>query len=367
MKQIFQTWVVVMGIALTIGCSRKAYEESITEEPLFAVKGKINGQSFQLASGQNGQLITSSNQTDEFGYPEYISMFSPGGCTDCGPAFTFMLRDDYRVTDNNDASSILAATAIPFMYKLPDNSGLTYLLQAENSSYFFCEWMSGQNPLGNGSQIIQTYAQSGMQEVSLRLYHWGELQFIVTTTLDAGSAYAVATPFTMEVMEGHHWELHPSALLPDGLQSVNWEINGNSFAPDHIEITPSEGQVLRMNYYNSLSNQSGYYQIAIMEDEIPVLHTPLPSLNIFLKGVHEQRELFVLKYIDENGRKFSSVSNANLHRVVSMTDLGQSEDAIQGGSSELRLLQFDADLFAEDDTSVKLELRDFQVTTGFRP
>ena len=122
-----------------------------------------------------------------------------------------------------------------------------------------------------------------------------------------------------------------------------------------------------MNYYNSLSNQSGYYQIEILEDEISEMHTSLPSLNIFLKGDHEQRELFVLKYIDENGRKFSSVSNANIHRAVSMTDLGQSEDAIQGGSSVLRLLQFDADLFAEDDTTVKLELRDFQVTTGFRP
>ena len=364
MKQIVQSWIVLFGIVISIGCSRKAYEESVTEEPLFTVTGKINGQMIQLASGQNGQLITSTKRIDPFGHPEYISQFSPSDCIDCGPSFTFILRDDYRLSDNNDSSSILLATEIPFMHQVPENSGLTYWFGADNPSHFFSEWMLGQNPLGNGNSIVHIFEEAGLQEVSLRLYHGGEIQFIITSTVDVGGPYSVAAPFIIEVIGANQWRLHPPATLPEGLHPTHWEINGNHYEIGEIEISPHEGQVLRMNYLNQISNQSGFYEMRIMEDKLSELP---PSLNIYFKGAHEQRELFLLEYIDATGRKYNSVCSANVHRQVSMTHLGQSSDAIQGGVSELRLLRFDADLVAEDDSTLQLELRDFEVTTGFHP
>ena len=365
MRQTIYPLILLISIAFMLGCTRKAYEENISEEPLFKVTGKINGTSFQIASGQNGQLITSVKRIDPFGYPEYISQFSPVDCIDCGPAFTFLLRDDYRLSDNNDSSSILLATEIPFMHQVPENSGLTYWFGADNPSDFFSEWMSGQNPLGNGNSIVHIFEEAGLQEVSLRLYHWGEIQFIITSTVDVGSPYSVAAPFIIEVIGANQWRLHPPATLPEGLQLTHWEINGNHHnETNEIEISPHEGQLLRMNYHNQISNQSGYYEIRIMDNDFSELP---PFLNIYFKGAQEQRELFLLEYIDETGRKYNSVCSANVHRQVSMTHLGQSSDAIQGGVSELRLLRFDADLIAEDDSTLQLELRDFEVTTGFHP
>lgn len=364
MKKTIYNLFVLIAIACCSGCTRKSYEESVTDEPLFKINGKINGQTIQIASGQNGQQITSSKKTDEFGYPQYISQFAPSDCSDCGPSFTFILRDDYRVVDNNDSSSILSASQIPFMYNPPENNGLTYLLQADNLESYFCEWISDENPIGNGNNIIYTCAESGFQEVSMRLHRKGEIQYIVTATVDAGSPYSISAPFKIEMSNGGQWRLKPSATLPDYLLSTQWEINGNQLAPHDIDVMPNEGQVIRMNYHSSISNQSGYYQIEILEDNFSTLP---PKLNVFFKGEHEQRELFILEYIDNNGRKYNSINNVNIHRSATLTHLGQSADAIQGGPSELRMLRFDADLYAEDDTTVKLELRDFQVTTGFRP
>ena len=364
MRQIIQPWLILLGIALAMSCSRKAYEENVTEEPLFTVKGKINGEAFQMASGQNGHIITASNITDPFGYPQYISNISPNQCTDCGPAFTFILRDDFRLSENNDSTPILSASEMPFMHKLPDNTGLNYALQVVNSSSLFCEWYSGQNPIGNGSAISHTFNEDGLHEISLRLHSSGETRFIISSMVDAGSPYNVAAPFTIEALGNNQWRLRPAASLPEGLVSTQWEINGESFAPGEIDVMPYEGQSLRMNYHNTISKKSGYYEVSLMEEESFILP---PSIHIYSQGTEEQRELFVVKYTDANGRKFTSIHSANLHRAVSLTNLGQSPDAIQGSLTELRMLEFDADLVAEDDSTVHLELRDFEVRTGFHP
>lgn len=358
MKRNIVVISICLGLISLVGCTRKDYAENITEAPIFKAGGKINGQTFEIAAGQNGCTITSTKITDPFGYPQFISSLSPGNCNNCGPSLTFILRDDYRMEENNDSSSILAATQIPFMHRQPDNSGLNYLLQAENTSFYFCEWVLGQKPIGNGGTISQTFDQSGLQEISLRLHNGGELSYVITSTVDVGGTNIVAQPFVIEVMSDNHWKLRPASNLHDGLVAIEWLINGEAMAPNEIIVASEENAVFRLNYHNSISNQNGYYQIEVLENENYALP---PTLNIYFKGEHEQREMFAVKYIDAAGRKYNSINALNIHRVLYQSDLGTSSD------QELRLLRFDADLLAEDDTTVRLELRDFEVRTGFQP
>jgi hypothetical protein len=344
-------------------CKKKSYEESQSDTPVYSVRGLINGIPVEMIAGQNNQVFSAVNQTDHFGYLEYTASFVNSICDSCDPSISITLNEDFRVGDSIDYTGpVLEAGTLPFQLNTPEAMGLAYRFFAENAEGFRCEWSIENMSPENVNTVNHNFASPGINTVSLYLHRNDEIEYMISTSIQAGSDYSIAVPFEIEWHDEEEWKVSYPDQIPEGLVIQDWVLDGNSSYGTEMTFTPEQGRSIQLNYYNTITKSSGFYKVDILDNFCPILPAKLSS---YFKGLESKIQSVRIEYRDAHGNLFHSTHLGNANHLLTMERMGTTVYGTASLPAQKIKMFLNADLISALDTTLKLELRQFEIQAAF--
>lgn len=311
MKRI--TFVIFLALAAG-SCKREPYPEAIVDEPIFKMSGTLNGSAFSLAAGQNDLYMDASSIQNEFGVYELTCNFEKVSCSSCDPIFSFLINDSETSPQGAPCTpDVLESGQIPLVINSNSSDFLELNFNLPNLPMDYeISWNFGDgNTAGNDHNLDHIYQSSGTYVVTVFLEDESPSGNDVTIrqSIKVGSSMFLSKPFDVQNLPGDGWKFYYNeSQIQPYLHVDGWEINGNSYSGNMIEIDSDDVIVARLNFTNTILNETGFYEITFDGDE----NGQIPDLFFYN---WEAQDLNIgkieLVYTSNEGQRYSSMTPLN--------------------------------------------------------
>lgn len=296
---------------LFVACKRNAYEVPVYTEPVFSLKGTLNGEVFELNAGIDGIYHSSELLQNGFGVYEFNSAFYNVNCDTCESVLSIKVMDDEQ-TDPGQLpdQSALSNGILPFAVFSNSSDFLTIHFHINNQPGNNYEWHFGDGGFGFGHSAAHSYTTPGIYQVSVDISNGGGPgdDITISRTIHVGSPVILSAPFVVVNQPGNNWHFAVPPMLPPGLTALYWTINGSPFTGNLIEAQIDSPTEVCLHFYNAQLESEGSYCIVFDGGINSFTNT---NLNYNWQAQELNLGKVIVEYRSEDGSLYHSVTEAN--------------------------------------------------------
>lgn len=171
-------WFYIIVILFTACVPKEEPDNEVVGDPVFYVKGTVNGQSITLKAGEQKYYMHTGVLSDTGDLVRFSGVLSQDDCATCGVAFQLLVRNY-----TNAAVYAIDSAIKQGMYVFYDglNPVKKYyqadlVAQAFNDTNAIHQWTNGNGDVLSGSYVTTRYNQPGVYAVSLQTSYAGGCQ-----------------------------------------------------------------------------------------------------------------------------------------------------------------------------------------------